>query len=150
MTPRSVASSPIFAAGKIDARNRAADHLKPGPPPAPHRPGDWGAILGDFGEAGNDRVPRLIVDGGIGNECGHGQVSAIGQSDNTEVVGPRGDAMARAAGAGLSKVERLKAKVEKERCAHQRERGTGDDGSSRQFAFEPLPPENQIGGQENI
>jgi len=49
-----------------------------------------GAIPGGFGQAGNDRIPRVIIGGGIGDECGHGQVSAIGQSDNADVVGRRG------------------------------------------------------------
>jgi hypothetical protein len=73
-----------------------------------------GAIPGGFGQAGNYRIPRVIIGGGIGGECGHGQVSAIGQSDNADVVGRRGDAVASTAGAGLV-------------CGH---------GSSRQFAFE--------------
>ena len=60
-----------------------------------------GAIPGGFGQAGYDRIPRVIIGGGIGDECGHGQVSAIGQSDNADVVGRRGDAVASAAGAGL-------------------------------------------------
>ena len=73
-----------------------------------------GAIPGGFGKAGNDRIPRVIIGSGIGDECGHGQVSAIGQSDNADVVGRRGDAVASAAGAGLVR----------------------DHGPSGQFAFE--------------
>ena len=38
-----------------------------------------GAIPGGFGQAGNDRIPRVIVGGGIGDECGHGEVSTIGK-----------------------------------------------------------------------
>jgi hypothetical protein len=30
--------------------------------------------------------PCVIVGGGIGDECGHGQVSAVGKSDNADVV----------------------------------------------------------------
>ena len=59
------------------------------------------AIPGGFGQAGDNSVPRVIISRGIGDECGHGQVSAIGKSDNADVVGRRGDAVASAAGAGL-------------------------------------------------
>ena len=62
----------------------------------PHWPNDWGAIPGGFGQAGDDRILRVIIGGGIGDECGHGQVSTIGQSDNADVVGRRGDWLARA------------------------------------------------------
>jgi hypothetical protein len=41
-----------------------------------------GAIPGGFGKARDNSVPRVIIGGGIGDECGHGQMSAIGQSDN--------------------------------------------------------------------
>ena len=44
---------------------------------------------GGFGQAGNDRIACFIIGGGIGDECGHGQVSAIGQSDNADVACPR-------------------------------------------------------------
>jgi hypothetical protein len=49
-----------------------------------------GAIPGGFGQAGDDSVPRVIIGGGIGDECGYGEVSTIGQSDNADVVGRRG------------------------------------------------------------
>src|SRR5437660_11284894 len=60
-----------------------------------------GAVPGGFGQAGDDRIPRVIIGGGIGDECGHGQVSAIGKSDNADVVSRGGDAVLSAAGAGL-------------------------------------------------
>ena len=46
-------------------------------------------------------VPRVIIGGGIRYECGDGQVSAIGQSDNADVVSRGGDAVLSSAGAGL-------------------------------------------------
>jgi len=49
-----------------------------------------GVIPGGFGQAGDDRIPRVIVVGGIGDECGHGEVSTIGKSDNANVVSRRG------------------------------------------------------------
>src|SRR5436190_22314383 len=55
-----------------------------------------GAIPGGFGQAGNNRIPRVIIGGGIGDECGHGQVLAIGQSDNADVVSRGGDWLALA------------------------------------------------------
>jgi len=84
-----------------------------------------GAIPGGFGQAGNDRIPRVIVGGGIGDECGHGEVSAIGQSDNADVVSRGGDAVLSAAGAGLVR----------------------DHGPSGQFSFEPLRARNGFGHQ---
>jgi len=53
-----------------------------------------GAIPGGFGQAGNDRIPRVIIGGGI--ECGHGEVSTIGKGDNADVVSRGGDWLARA------------------------------------------------------
>ena len=43
-----------------------------------------GAIPGGFGQPGNDGIPRVIIGGGIRDECGHSQVSTIGQSDDAE------------------------------------------------------------------
>src|SRR5947207_14548273 len=60
-----------------------------------------GAIPRGFGQAGDDLIPRVIVGGGIGDECGHGQVSTIGKGDNADVVSRGGDAVLSAAGAGL-------------------------------------------------
>src|SRR5207248_3245131 len=37
------------------------------------------AIPGGFGKAGDDRIPRVIIGGGIGDECGHGEVSTSGR-----------------------------------------------------------------------
>src|SRR5205814_8400063 len=78
-----------------------------------------------FGQAGNDRMSCVVIGGGIGDECGHGQMSAIGQSDNADVVSRRGDAVASAARAGLVR----------------------DYGSSRQFAFEAFRTRDGFGHQ---
>jgi len=45
-----------------------------------------GAIPDGFGQAGDDRIPRVIIGGGIGDECGHGEVSTIGKGDDADVV----------------------------------------------------------------
>ena len=46
-------------------------------------------------------VPRVIIGGGIGDECGHGEVSAIGKGDDADVVSRGDDAVLSAAGTGL-------------------------------------------------
>ena len=84
-----------------------------------------GAIPGGFGQAGDDRIPRVIIGGGIGDECGHGEVSTIGKGDNADVVSHGSDAVLSAAGAGLVR----------------------DHGPSGQFSFEAFRARNGFGHQ---
>jgi len=44
-----------------------------------------GAITGGFGEAGDDSIARVIVGGGIGDECGHGEVGSQGRRMREEL-----------------------------------------------------------------
>src|ERR1051325_11495375 len=59
-----------------------------------HRPNDRARSQAAFGQAANDCMPRLIIGGGIGGECVHGKVSAIGQSNNGDVVSAQDDWLA--------------------------------------------------------